>query len=98
VTPKRRLEVQVTLPLAGAMMFDVAPKLKTIVKQLSAVAGTEELVRVRRTIRKADHLNGFVVGIGERWVLLNVFDPDMFLDGYAALWRGVPWCTRRRRP
>jgi len=66
-------------------MVGVAPKLKTIVKRLSAVAGTEELVRVHRTIHRADRVDGFVVGIGERWVLLNVFDPDMFLDGYAAL-------------
>lgn len=63
----------------------MAPKLKSIVKQLSVVAGTEELVRIRRGIRKSDRVEGFVVGVGEQWVLLNVFDPDMFLDGYAAL-------------
>lgn len=63
----------------------MAPKLKTIIEQLSAVAGTEELVRVRRGIRRSDRLEGFVVGTGEQWVLLNVLDPEMFLDGYAAL-------------
>jgi len=67
------------------MMVDVAPKLKSIVRELSAVAGTEELVRVHRNIPKADRVEGFVVGIGERWVLLNLFDSDMFLDGYVAL-------------
>lgn len=49
------------------------------------MAGTEELVRIRRGIRKADRVEGFVIGVGEQWVLLNLFDPDMFLDGYAAL-------------
>jgi hypothetical protein len=63
----------------------VAPKRKTVVKALSALVGTEELVRVRRGIRKADRVEGFVVGVGEQWVLLNLFDPDMFLDGYVAL-------------
>jgi hypothetical protein len=62
----------------------VPPKRK-IVKALSAVAGTEELVRVRRGIRKAERVEGFVIGVGEQWVLLNLFDPDMFLDGHAAL-------------
>ena len=33
------------------MMVDVAPKLKSIVRELSAMAGTEELVRVHRCLR-----------------------------------------------
>jgi hypothetical protein len=67
------------------MMVDVAQTLRSIVEQLATVVGTEELVRIRRGIRKADRLEGFVVGVGERWVLLHVLNPDMFLDGYAAL-------------
>lgn len=63
----------------------VPPKRKRVADQLLAVCGSEELVRVRRSIRKADRVEGFIVGVGERWVLFHVFDPDMFLDGYAAL-------------
>ncbi|GAC1361691.1 MAG: hypothetical protein NVSMB32_01000 [Actinomycetota bacterium] len=43
------------------------------------------LVRVHRKIRGAERLEGFVVGLGERWLLLQVLNPAMFLEGFAAL-------------
>src|SRR5437868_5328676 len=43
------------------------------------------LIRVTRTIRRADRLDGFVVGAAKKWFLLHVLDPGMFLNGYTAL-------------
>jgi hypothetical protein len=59
----------------------------------------QTLVRVSRTIRRGDKLDGFVVGIGQAWVLLAVLDPNIYLNGYAALGLGdVAKVSRRGGP
>jgi hypothetical protein len=52
---------------------------------LTEAADQERVVRVRRGIRRADKLEGYVVGIGRRWFLLHLLSPDIFLNGYSAL-------------
>jgi hypothetical protein len=51
---------------------------------LETAVRDQMLVRVSRTIRRGK-LDGFVVGIGQAWVLLAVLDPNIYLNGYAAL-------------
>src|SRR5688572_18739535 len=63
----------------------MASKRKRIGGQLADLVGTEELIRLRRAIRGADRLEGFVAGVGREWILVHVFDADMFLDGYSAV-------------
>src|SRR4051794_11039929 len=43
------------------------------------------IVRVRRGIRRADKLEGYVVGIGKKWLLLHLLSPEIFLNGYSAV-------------
>lgn len=43
------------------------------------------LVRIDRRIKKADRLEGYVVGLGKRWVLLHLVSHDWFLNGYTAI-------------
>lgn len=45
------------------------------------------LVRLSRSIRCADPVDGFVVGIGEKWVLLAELDPNIDLNGFCAVRR-----------
>jgi hypothetical protein len=45
----------------------------------------DDFVVVHRCIEGSDDVQGYVVGIGARWVLLNVASDDVFLNGYAAL-------------
>lgn len=63
----------------------MASKPKRIAAELAELVGTDELIRLRRTIRRADRLEGFVAGVGKEWILVHVLNPDMFLDGYSAL-------------
>lgn len=42
-------------------------------------------VRVRRGIKGAGRVDGYVVGIGRRWVLLHEISSAVRLDGYAAV-------------
>jgi hypothetical protein len=44
-----------------------------------------ELIQLARLIPRADKLEGFVVGVGREWLLLHLLNPDLFLDGHAAL-------------
>lgn len=44
-----------------------------------------DFVVVHRSIEGSDEVQGYVVGIGARWVLLDVASDDVFLNGYAAL-------------
>ena len=53
--------------------------------KLAAAAANTELVRVVRSIRRADKLEGFVLKIGAEWLLLHVLNPAMFLDGHVAV-------------
>lgn len=54
-------------------------------RELESAAGAQAIVRLSRSIRRSDTMEGFVVGLGQRWVLLAVLDPNMYLNGYAAL-------------
>ena len=54
-------------------------------KDLETAARESTLVRVTRTIRRCDKLDGFVVGIGRKWVQLALLDPNIYLDGHAAV-------------
>ncbi|MEY2453669.1 MAG: hypothetical protein QOD92_3243 [Acidimicrobiaceae bacterium] len=42
------------------------------------------VVEVQRSIRRADRLDGFVVGLGKRWLLMHLVD-DVVMNGYAAV-------------
>jgi hypothetical protein len=44
------------------------------------------LVRITRRIKKADRVDGFVVGLGEEWLLLHRVNEEL-LDGYTAVRR-----------
>lgn len=61
------------------MVATVAPVHTLLEAQTSTT-----LVHVRRRIRRADPLDGFVTGIGKRWVLLAAID-DTYLNGLVAL-------------
>lgn len=54
------------------------------------------LVRISRTIRHSDRIDGFVVAIGQTWVLLASLDDRMHLDGHVALRVGDVSKVRRR--
>jgi hypothetical protein len=51
---------------------------------LRAARESGDVVRIRRKLKRAERLEGFVVGIGKQWVLLHLVD-DVVLDGYAAV-------------
>ena len=53
--------------------------------QLRSAETNGGLVRVKRSIRRADELDGYPVGVGKKWFLLHVMNPEMFLNGYTAL-------------
>ena len=55
------------------------------VGRLAEAASDLDHVRLRRRIKRADRLDGFVVGLGHRWVLLRLVDNAMHLDGFAAV-------------
>jgi hypothetical protein len=63
---------------------------------LETAVREQTLVRVSRTIRRNDKLDGFVVGIGQAWVLLAVLDANIYLNGYAALRLGDVSKVKRR--
>ena len=51
---------------------------------LSVAVKDNALVRIDRRIKKADRLEGYLVGLGERWALLHVVSHDWLLNGYTA--------------
>jgi hypothetical protein len=57
---------------------DVRGRLESALKEQS-------LVRVSRAIRRSDKIDGFVVGIGQGWVLLAELDHSIDLNGFQAL-------------
>ncbi|WP_188188399.1 hypothetical protein [Nonomuraea sp. SYSU D8015] len=57
----------------------------TILKDLISVRRSGKPVRVTRSIAGADQLDGYVVGIGGKWVLLHTVSDDVRLDGYSAV-------------
>jgi hypothetical protein len=55
-------------------------------EKLERLTTSRELVQITRRLKGADRLEGFLVGHGERWVLLHLVTPHGFsLDGYVAL-------------
>ena len=52
---------------------------------LETAAQQQSLVRLSRSIRRSDKLDGFVVGLGQGWVLLAVLDHNIYLNGFAAV-------------
>ncbi|HUD15641.1 MAG TPA: hypothetical protein VMQ59_00210 [Acidimicrobiales bacterium] len=52
---------------------------------LSVAAKTNALVRIDRSIKKADRLEGYLVGLGRRWALLQLVSHDWLLNGYGAI-------------
>src|ERR1700682_726126 len=52
---------------------------------LKSAVASAQLVRILRTIRGADKVEGFVLKVGAEWLLVQNLDPAMFLDGYIAL-------------
>lgn len=66
-------------------------------RKLSAAADSTSLVRIERSPRHADRLYGFVVGIGNKWVLVAKTMDGGYFDGYAAIrLRDVRRVTRDR--
>jgi hypothetical protein len=51
---------------------------------LSDALAAEQLVEIERTTDD-DMFEGYVVGVGEEWLLLQKLDPEIRLGGYAAL-------------
>ena len=52
---------------------------------LGVAAASRKLVRILRTIRGADKIEGFVLKVGAEWLLVHNLDPGIFLDGHIAL-------------
>jgi hypothetical protein len=52
------------------------------VEKLHAALDLRHVIELRRSIRRADRLSGFVVGVGKRWVLIHL---DVTLNGYSAV-------------
>lgn len=66
---------------------------------LEKAARRSTLVRLTRTIRRSDKVQGFVVGVGREWVLLALLDPNIDLDGHTAVRiRDVSKVERRGGP
>lgn len=54
-------------------------------KRLSETLEYGQLVRIDRQPIDEDMLEGYVVGTSEKFVLLHVLDPNMYLNGYTAI-------------
>lgn len=61
------------------------PKPSKVRKRLRHAMVDHTLVRIERSIDRADTLDGFVVGVGEQWLLLHWLDQRIHLDGFVAL-------------
>lgn len=59
--------------------------MSTIRADLDSAVDSAQLVRILRTIRGADRVDGFVLRVSAEWFLVHNLDPAMFLDGYVAL-------------
>ena len=60
-------------------------RLTRLIKQLRAARRAGELVRVRRSIARADVVEGFVIETNEAWTLLARLDRLIMLDGFVAV-------------
>ena len=61
------------------------PSRRRVRFELKTAAAHVELVRIVRTIRRADKLEGFVLETGSEWLLMHELNPEMFLDGHVAV-------------
>lgn len=57
----------------------------TIHRKLAGSLATQSLVRIERRPRRADRISGFVVGLGNKWVLIAATMHGGYFDGYEAL-------------
>lgn len=57
---------------------------KRVRARLLRAIGEQHMIRVERTPKFADRLNGFVVSVGEEWALLAQSSDGGFFDGYLA--------------
>jgi hypothetical protein len=57
------------------------------VKKLREAQLNGEVVEVHRSMRRADRLRGFVVGVGKRWLMLQLVE-DVTFNGYSAILLG----------
>ena len=64
----------------------IAPSLsKKVANKLKAVCRKYLLVRIDRRPLTKDDLEGYVVGLSDTWILVHMLDPNMYLNGYAAI-------------
>src|SRR3954463_12176672 len=52
---------------------------------LKEILGTRTVIRVDRRPIDPDYLEGFLVGLAPRHLLLHLIDPNVYMNGYAAL-------------
>lgn len=58
---------------------------QSIRDQLVDVEASRTFVKIRRCIRKAEVIEGFVVGVGKQWALVHAASSHQFLDSHAAI-------------
>jgi len=63
----------------------VTSKPRSTVKSLTAARADSLLVRVHRDDEDMDWLEGYVVGLGRRWLLLARVSNDIWLTGWSAV-------------
>ncbi len=56
------------------------PSKAEVAKRLAAAARSRALIRIERTPRNADLLDGYVVGVGSKWVLISRTGDGGYLD------------------
>jgi len=57
---------------------------KKVHARLTRAIGEQHMIRVQRTPKFSDRLNGFVVAVGEEWALLAQSSDGGFFDGHLA--------------
>jgi len=57
---------------------------KKVHARLTRAIGEQHMIRVERTPKYSDRLNGFVVAVGEEWALLAQSSDGGFFDGHLA--------------
>lgn len=63
----------------------MTPSRRRVRSELKTAAAHAELVRIVRSIRRADKLEGFVLETGSEWLLMHELNPEMFLYGHVAV-------------
>ena len=66
-------------------MSKSSPSSREVRSTLHAAEEDRTLVRLHRTIRRSDDIEGFVVGVGDKWVLLALLDDLLILNGYVGV-------------